>query len=371
MNPRRPEDQAGERRRLALEAIVALTARLHDPANAEDVVEEIARGARTLVGGEVAALLWVRDQVPTIVAVDGPGERDLPAMLAAVEDEVVSLLTDGREMSVVQGAGRVLVLAPLHAVLAEPRLIVASLPEHAGADPAPGVDEEIAELLGMFVEQAGLAIDRTVALAERQELMLVAERDRIARDLHDVVIQRLFATGLQLQGVRGKVDDPAVTELLASAVKDLDTTIRDIRTTIFELQYRGRVSLRADVRKLVREYVPVLGFTPLVRITGAVDALVPDPVAAQLLAVLREALSNVARHAGATTCRVEVDVRRDEAPGRVRLAVIDNGTGIDGEVVESGLRNARRRAQDLGGTLTHAGEEAGGTRLVWQVPLAP
>jgi signal transduction histidine kinase len=195
--------------------------------------------------------------------------------------------------------------------------------------------------------------------------MLVAERDRIARDLHDVVIQRIFATGLQLQGVRKRIHDEEVAAMLSTALTDLDTTIRDIRSTIFELQHTRKVSLRGDVRALVKEYVPVLGFTPLVRTTGPVDSLVPANIAGQLLAVLREGLSNVVKHADADACMVEVDVVED----RVVLKVIDNGRGLGPDVVESGLRNARRRAIDLGGTLTHSDEEVQGTRLEWQVPF--
>ena len=195
--------------------------------------------------------------------------------------------------------------------------------------------------------------------------MLVADRERIARDLHDLVIQRLFATGLQLQGARRLVADGDVRDRLDAAVADLDVTIRDIRSTIFELQRSHDESLRADVRGVVREYVPVLGFTPLVRSTGPVDTTATPVVGAQLLAVLREALSNVARHAEADAAVIEV-----EATGQqLALRVTDNGRGVPVDRRESGLRNVRRRATELGGTVQLLAEEPHGTRLEWTVPL--
>ena len=124
------------------------------------------------------------------------------------------------------------------------------------------------ELIMSFADQAALTLDRVQARADREELAIVSERDRIARDLHDLVIQRLFATGLQLQGIRTKAALPEVQARLDRAVDDLDATIRDIRSTIFELQHRDQTALRAEVRALVDEYVPVLGFTPSVRTSG-------------------------------------------------------------------------------------------------------
>ena len=149
------------------------------------------------------------------------------------------------------------------------------------------------------------------------------------------------------------------------AVRDLDVTIRDIRSTIFELQHAHTQSLRADVRGVVKEYVPVLGFTPLVRTSGPIDSVVPRDLADQLLAVLREALSNVARHAEAQAAMVEVDASAD----RLVLRVVDNGRGLPAERHESGLRNVRRRATEHGGLVEMLPEEPNGTRLEWSVPL--
>jgi signal transduction histidine kinase len=156
-----------------------------------------------------------------------------------------------------------------------------------------------------------------------------------------------------------------VCERLDRAVSDLDVTIRDIRSTIFELQHSGELSLRADVRALVKEYVPVLGFTPMVRTSGPLDSAVPKQVAEQLLAVLREALSNVARHADADAAVIELEATDDV----LLLRVADNGRGLPPDRNESGLRNARRRAVDRGGSLRLLPEEPSGTVLEWKVPL--
>jgi signal transduction histidine kinase len=194
---------------------------------------------------------------------------------------------------------------------------------------------------------------------------VISDRERIARDLHDIVIQRLFATGLQLQGVAAMVGTGPVTDRLDQSVAELDDTIRAIRGTIFELQDRRGDSLRAAIRSLVKEYVPVLGFSPVVRTSGPVDTMVPPALGSQLLAVLREAISNVARHALADGAEIDVVVSAD----RIELRVADDGVGLPAEVHESGLRNVRRRADDLGGTLEVSPVGARGTVLVWRVPL--
>ena len=234
-------------------------------------------------------------------------------------------------------------------------------------DPVPtALAVEDRELLASFADQAGLALDRAQAIVEREEAAVISDRERIARDLHDVVIQRLFATGLQIQGIASLAGASEIGSRLDRAVDDLDLTIKAIRGTIFELQHRQSDSLRAEIRGLVREYVPVLGFAPVVLTSGPVDTAVPVDIREQLLPVLREAVSNVARHALADEAHVEVSVSEHE----LCLSVTDDGIGLAEDRTESGLRNVRRRAAGLGGSVELTGNQPRGTTLVWRVPLS-
>jgi len=170
---------------------------------------------------------------------------------------------------------------------------------------------------------------------------------------------------MRLQSTRHEQDPADAQEHVEAAVQELELTIRHIRTTIFELQQGREASLRLEMGKLTREFAPALGFTPELRTWGPVDSLVPTQLADHATAVVREALSNVARHAAAGACVVEVHV-----DGRtMSLVVTDDGRGLASELYESGLSNLRRRAQDLGGWLSLGPAEPRGTRLTWQVPL--
>ncbi|WP_416954140.1 GAF domain-containing protein [Nocardioides sp. T5] len=351
-----------ERRRQWLEASAELAELLQPPVDLDEVLPLIVSTARQVAHARAVAL-W---------SSLGPEHDTLSVApdLAADDARVAALLADARP-GLEAGGGAVvvttsggddlpLVVVPLRSHLAPVSALVAV------AQPGSGLlDVEERDLFAGFADQLALSLDRTQALADRQELALISDRERIARDLHDIVIQRLFATGLQLQGVAAMTGGSALAERLDKAVADLDDTIKAIRGTIFELQDRRGDSLRAAIRKLVKEYVPVLGFTPVVRTSGPVDTAVPPALGAQLLAVLREAVSNVARHALADGAEVDVGVVGD----RLELRVADDGVGMPDEVSESGLRNARRRADDLGGTLEVSRVGERGTVLVWRVPL--
>lgn len=217
-----------------------------------------------------------------------------------------------------------------------------------------------------FAAQTALVLDRVQAEADRAALAVYADRDRIARDLHDLVIQRLFATGLQLQGAIRYAIRPEVSERISAAVDDLDATIRDIRATIFALHRQpGDTDLRGALSDLVVEAASTLGFVPALVIEGPVEHMVPDRIRPDLFAVLREALSNVARHARATRADVHVAV----ADGELVATVRDDGRGLDPGRRESGLRNLRDRAEENGGKLDVASAVGGGTELVWRVPI--
>ncbi len=203
----------------------------------------------------------------------------------------------------------------------------------------------------------------------RQVLALVDDRERIARDLHDTVIQRLFAVGLSLQAAltRAAGDDPS-RDRIQLAIDEIDMTIRDIRSSIFALHTRRPlgVSLRDELLSITSEAARALGFDPSVVFAGPVDTLATDEIRENVLAVVREALSNVARHAQASGVRLEVQADAKQ----LRVSIRDNGVGIHGAGTGNGMRNMSERASALGGRCEIITPEGGGTRIDWSVPLA-
>ena len=223
------------------------------------------------------------------------------------------------------------------------------------------------DMLITFAAQAGIGLELAEHRSDAQRLLLFEDRDRIARDLHDQVIQRLFATGMSLQGATARMDDPEVAGRVEQAVDALDETIRDIRSAIFELQSRGDAGparLRTRILGVVEEMTGPLGFAPALRMAGPLDTRVPDGIASQLLAALREALANAAKHARASRVDVAVEVGRD-----LVLTVRDDGVGLGEVTRRSGLANLTERAAESGGAMRVAGAAGGGTELEWRVPL--
>ncbi|MET3984484.1 GAF domain-containing protein [Streptomyces sp. PvR034] len=231
---------------------------------------------------------------------------------------------------------------------------------------------EIAALPG-FAGQAALALELADRRHDAEQMSLLEDHDRIARDLHDLAIQRLFATGMTLQSAQRFVDHPQASERLARAVDDLDSTIKIIRSTIFGLREHEAPGeapkLRSRAVKTLDEAAAVLGFAPALRMEGLIDTDVPSAIADEVLAVVGEALTNVARHAEAT--RVEVSIVA--ADGKLTLTVTDNGVGLPAGGRRSGLRNLAERAERLSGRMEAAARADGerGTRLEWRVPLVP
>ncbi|MEU8511067.1 GAF domain-containing sensor histidine kinase [Kitasatospora sp. NPDC048722] len=229
-------------------------------------------------------------------------------------------------------------------------------------------DREIGPLLG-FADQAALALELAERRRDAEQLAMLEDRDRIARDLHDLAIQRLFATGMTLQSAARFIDHTGASDRVLRAVGDLDETIKIIRSTIFGLRAREEATgrgLRARAVRAVEQAQAVLGFAPRLSMEGLLDTDVPAEVAEHVLAVLAEALSNAARHARAG--RVEVALQA--AGGRVALSVQDDGVGIPEQGRRSGLRNLAERAETLGGSFEVESLAQGGTRLVWSAPLA-
>lgn len=223
-----------------------------------------------------------------------------------------------------------------------------------------------ADLAGGFANQAAVALELAEARVELQQAVMAGERERIAGDLHDNVIQRLFAAGLSLQAVASTMGPSRHTDRITATIGDLDDTIRQIRTTIFQLQLKAQDSgggLRAQLLDVVNEMAPALGFEPAVRFSGILERTLSREVTDDVLAVLREALSNVARHAHASS--VEVDIGAD--PARFTLSIRDNGVGLGSTTRRSGLANLARRAERHGGRLTLEPVVPSGTHLCWTV----
>lgn len=228
-------------------------------------------------------------------------------------------------------------------------------------------EKEIDPLRG-FAAQAAIAMELAERRLEAEEVAVLKDRDRIARDLHDLAIQRLFATGMTLQSAGRFIEHAEASERVSRAVDDLDETIKIIRSTIFGLRTREGTEgsgLRARAVRVVGEAAPVVGFAPSVRMEGLLDTDVPKEIADNVVAVLSEALTNIARHARADHADVVLATDGRE----VRLSVADNGVGIPPEGRRSGLRNMAERAEHLGGRLELTRPTDGGTSLVWRVPV--
>ncbi|MCU1673301.1 MAG: hypothetical protein JWN77_1414 [Frankiales bacterium] len=354
-----------------LEASSEVSTALLSGSEPEEVLQLVARQARRVT---VAALAFVA--LPAgpgrllVEVADGEGadeQRGRSIQQSGLLDEVITF-DEARHVPAIQlpataGGGGGLAV-PLGAAGGQPRgvLVVTGL---VGADTAVAV-----RALTSFAGQAGVALELAERRREAERFAVFEDRDRIARDLHDLVIQRLFATGMQLESASRLIDDrPAEAHVrVHRAVDDLDATIRELRSTIYGLQAPAdaRASLRALLLQVVDSGAEQLGFAPSLRMDGLLDTLVTSVAADHLLAAAREALSNAARHACATAVTVSVAVRDDE----VVLEVADNGIGMKADGRRSGLTNLAARATQLGGTLSTAPAAGGGTALTWRAPLA-
>jgi signal transduction histidine kinase len=224
------------------------------------------------------------------------------------------------------------------------------------------------DMITTFAAQAGIGLELADHRRDAERVAVFADRDRIARQLHDLVIQRLFATGMSLQAATGMMAEGPANVRVGQAVDALDDTIRDIRSSIFMLQAHAApeipAGLRAQIMTVTDEMTPALGFPPSLRLDGRLDAGIPEPIGKDMLIALREALSNAAKHARAS--RVDVTV---SAGTELVLVVQDNGAGLNADGRRSGLANLDHRAEALSGQLRLDRPEGGGTRLEWRVPL--
>jgi signal transduction histidine kinase len=364
---------AGHRQRW-LEATAEITNVLLGEVDRTAALQLVARRAREVAGAQsVLVLTYQPDMDQLCVEVSEPARAELRGSMISVRDTVLGTAISNREPVIVEnlsgvadwpvpvstGQALIVPLAASGTVLG--LLTVAHAPNGTTF-----ADELDVSLLATFAGQAALALERVRAQEEREMFVVLEDRERIARDLHDVVIQRLFATGLHLQSAARLAGRPEVGARISGAVDDLDATIRDIRSAIFELRTPVNATLRADIRATVDAAAASLGFRPELRLDGPVDSAVPDEVRPDLLAVLREALSNAVRHAKARAVEVTVAV----GDGQLRLVVADDGVGVGESVDErSGLANMRHRAERGGGTLAVNPNPSGGTRVEWSVPV--
>ena len=265
---------------------------------------------------------------------------------------------DGSELGVPGLAGPAMVL-PLRATDTVAGVMVALRGEYT----RPFTAEQL-EMMAAFADQAALAWQLASSQRRMRELDVLADRDRIARDLHDHVIQRLFAVGLSLQGTIPRARSGEVQERLAASVDDLQAVIQDIRTAIFDLHgsQAGTTRLRQRLDEVISQFAGA-GLHTTAQFVGPLS-VVDSALADHAEAVLREAVSNAVRHSGATELMVRVKVDDD-----LSIEVADNGRGITGPVTESGLVNLRDRAAQSGGQLTVENRSGGGTSLHWTAPL--
>ncbi|MEV4460474.1 GAF domain-containing protein [Microbispora sp. NPDC049633] len=382
-NARLYEDS--RRRETWLQASADITTRLLSGGEPQEVLTLIARRAREMADADAAAILLPGKDGGTLhVALEdgAPAEDGQPGVRLVGDEVAVEGSLAGRAFL----SGEPLALDDLDHN--QVRLVWADDPPvgPAGAVPlgAPGAVRGVLALvkragrmpfsqselrtLHAFAGQAAVALELAETRRDAERLGLLEDRDRIAKDLHDVVIQRLFAVAMTLMSTVRLVERPEASSRLQNAIDELDTTIRQIRSTIFALQTpreQSAPSLRAQIVDLVEGARGHLGFMPGLSLEGRLDNDVPPETAEHLLAVLREALSNLVRHAKAR----RADVTVQAADGRLTLLVQDDGVGIPPEGRRSGLRNLADRAERLGGTFTVTSPEAGGAHLDWSVPL--
>ncbi|WP_423833539.1 GAF domain-containing sensor histidine kinase [Streptomyces manipurensis] len=377
--------EAATQRERWIDGSVAVTTALLSGGDADDALAVVAEQARRLADSAAGiVLLPAEEGGMEIVAVSAEDAATSLGVVIPAESPVVDQLLRGEPVFVDDASadprtsGRLTsaygpcMMLPLHS---GGRVLGALVtPRARGGRPFSEAERTLAT---QFASQAALALMMAEAQRDRERLAVFEDRDRIARDLHDLVIQRLFATGMMLEGAQRRSIVPEVRDGVGKAVDELDVTIQEIRTAIFALQQgpaEAPAGLRTRVLREINMAAVPLGFKPAHRFLGPVDTVVGELVGKNLIAALREALSNAFRHADASRIEVVLDCTATLADGRpgVRLEVADDGVGIPDSGRRSGLRNLRRRAESLGGTSAYGpglGEDGGGTTLVWEAPL--
>ena len=381
--------EAARRQQRWIQASAEVTTRLLSGSDPADVLADVSLQALSLSGADLAMLALPDEERRrlTVSYADGDGADAVRGLvLPAGESMSGRVLATGEPVTSADFAADERAAAAARGAMSQigPAIVfplgvpgnVRGVLTIGRLHGAPAFPQAQADVVASFAAQAGIALELAASRAEAERLSLYEDRDRIARDLHDLVIQRLYATGMSLEGTMSMITRPEVASRITNAVDAMDETIKEIRGAIFALQARDtadRADLRSDIVDLTEEMTPLLGFAPSLRLGAGLAGQIRPEVAEQALATLREALSNAARHAAASVVDVTVDL---DADGMLTVQVTDNGIGIRADGRRSGLSNLASRAEKLGGDLRLGPADPGdpgapspGTRLEWRVPV--
>ena len=372
-------EEAG-RRQAWLSATVEITSLLSDDTPTDQALQAVADRARSVSGADVAWVVSGSDpevlhlEVVAGAPVDREAMHALPmreslaslVVRTGVPVSVDDLATDPRAVdpSTLDGwpqLGPMMALPLRSGSGIEGVISLAWTPDRIDAfrrlDPG---------LPTSFAEQAALALQVARSREDRKRMSLLEDRDRIGRDLHDLAIQRLFGVGMGLESTVRMVPEGESARRLRQAIVEIDDTIKDIRRAIFSLgTLEGSTDLQTEVENLVDRAAATMKLRPKLRLEGPIRTTVPGAVASDLLAVVSEALTNVSRHARATSVEVRVVVDQDA----LEACIADDGRGMPPDVLEGGLHNMRERAAGHGGALTVESGAGTGTTITWRVPL--
>ncbi len=345
-----------------------------------DPLPMITRRAREVGEADFAAVLLQVTGADDlfVAAADGTGAADLLGRVIPIDKSLAGkALLDGRDL-VVSDAHATGEAYVVRGVADGPALLV-RLPDTGEGMPgvlalsrvqgSPSFSSDEQDMIEGFADYASVALKLAHAQDARRRLLLLEDRDRIARDLHDHVIQRLFAAGLGLTGLASRTTEPEIRQRLTQYTDQLDDTIQAIRQTIFALQRHRETGVQARVLEIARDATGALGFAPDLRFEGPLDAMIDRDIVDHVTAVVRESLANAARHADANKVSATMSVVDGQ---NLIVTITDDGKGIGDPDHISGLGNMRSRAEQLGGSFTIESPVPpgpGGTRLVWTIPL--
>jgi signal transduction histidine kinase len=345
-----------------------------DPASSSEGLDPIAGRALRESGSRLALIVAPSaDGVGYVVAgANGQDAELFSGLPLSLDSEALQTVLAGGEPLLVENAADV--LGVLEGSVAGPLLAVALstqgahhgllvLVRDAGAGAYGRTDVEMGAVFGSHV---ALALELARVHRLREELLVFTDRDRIARDLHDLVIQRLFAAGLSVQSLTRFTREGLALERIGAITGELDEAIRSLRDTIYSLRTgNGDAELLSGrLRRVTRSAAKAMAFTPGLNLEGPVDSVLPD-TANHVVAVVSEGLSNAVRHSGADSIEVSVSALK----GRMTVLVTDNGRGFRGSAKRNGLNNMEERARILEGTCTITSAPDAGTSLEWSVPI--